>query len=162
LVAAGLAAVMVFSTPNGVRAAGDTQAAWEGFLTNTANPPSACSTVGGTGKADTRVSIFRPHIKASDTPTFLSIVQTRAAISFGNSNETSNPQMNGSGTYNGFGVNSRGKGFSYSGTFSNFVVTPNPVLSTTQVINVTGTLNNYFNTSGCNIKFEAVYVKRID
>lgn len=151
--AAALSAVPAF-------AAGDTQTAWEGYATNTAST-AACSTIGGTGKSDTHVSIFRPHINANDTPTFLSMMHLRAAITFQNASESTKHQMNGAGNYTAFGINSRAKGFTYSGTYS-LTVSPNPVLSTTEVVNVTGTLNNYFNTAGCNVTFKAVYVKRID
>jgi hypothetical protein len=146
-------------------AAGDTQAAWEGYATNTSTQSAACSTVGGTGKGDTHVSIFRPHITAGDTPTFLSMVHLRAAITFENKNETTNPQMTGNGGYTAFGINSRAKGFSYTSagsTFSNIVVSPNPVQASTPVITITGTLNNYFNATGCSVTFKGVYVKRID
>jgi hypothetical protein len=157
--AAGLMAAIAISGGPAF-AAGDTQAAWEGYATNTAST-AACATVGGTGKADTHVSIFRPHINVADTPTFLSMMHLRAAITFQNSNEATIHQMKGAGNYSAFGVNSRGKGFTYTGTY-NLSVSPNPVISTTQVINVTGSLTNYFNTAGCTVTFKAVYVKRID
>jgi hypothetical protein len=146
---------------SGAASAADTQTAWEGYSTNTAST-AACATVGGTAKKDTHVSIYRPHIAAADTATFISMMHLRAAITFMNKSESGNPQMNGSGNYLAYGINSRGKGFSYSGTFSNFTVTPNPVMANTSVVNVTGTLNNYYNTPGCNVTFKAVYVKRID
>jgi len=157
--AAGLMAVMAISSGSAF-AAGDTQAAWEGYATNTAST-AACATVGGTGKSDTHVTIFRPHINPADTATFLSMQHLRAALTFQNSSESTVHQMNGAGNYTAFGINSRAKGFTYTGTYS-LSVSPNPVLSTTQVINVTGTLTNYFNTAGCSVTFKAVYVKRID
>lgn len=142
--------------------AADTQTAWEGFATNTSAPPAACSTIGGTGKGDTHVSLYRPHIKSTDTPTFLSMILLRAAITFQNKDETANSQMTGSGNYGAFGINGRGKGFTYNGTFSNIVVTPSPVLATTNTVTVTGTINSFYNTPGCNVTFKGVYIKRAD
>ena len=58
-------------------AAGDTQAAWEGYATTTAST-AQCAGVGGTGGGDTHVSIFRPHITARDTDTLPLGTQTRS------------------------------------------------------------------------------------
>lgn len=161
VVAAGLASALCVSA-SGVAMAADTQAAWEGYATNTA-ATSQCSGVGGTGVGDTHVSIFRPKINSTDTNTFLSMMHLRAAITFQNTSKSTVHQMHGSGNYTATGINSRGKAFTYSSTYSGFTVTPNPIVGSTSVINITtGKLNNYFNTSGCTVTFKAVYVKRID
>jgi hypothetical protein len=124
--------------------AADTQTAWEGFLTVTSST-AKCSGVGGTGKGSTNVSMFRPKIKSTDTNTFLSLIQTRAAIAFQNTSESTVKQMNGSGNYTGSGINGRGKAFSYTATYTNFKV-----------------INNMWFVSGCNVTFKATYTKRID
>jgi hypothetical protein len=141
--------------------AADTQTAWEGFLTVTSST-AKCSGVGGTGKGSTNVSMFRPKIKSTDTNTFLSLIQTRAAIAFQNTSESTVKQMNGSGNYTGSGINGRGKAFSYTATYTNFKVTPSPVTAATTNVMVTGTINNMWFVSGCNVTFKATYTKRID
>jgi len=141
--------------------AADTQAAWEGFMTVTNNTPQ-CSGVGGTSVGSTNVSIYRPKIKGSDTNTFLTIMFTRAAIAFQNTSESTIHQMNGSGNYTGAAINSRGKAFSYAGTYSNFVVTPSTVAATTTNVTITGTIGKIWNTTGCDVTFKATYTKRID
>ncbi|HVZ50919.1 MAG TPA: hypothetical protein VG986_03060 [Pseudolabrys sp.] len=145
----------------GPAAAADTQAAWEGFYTVTSST-TQCSGVGGTGVGSTNVSIYRPKINSSDTNTFLSLIQTRAAIDFQNSSESTIKQMNGSGNYAGSGINSRAKAFSYTATYSNFKVTPSPVTASTTNVMITGTINTMWNTTGCNVTFKATYTKRID
>lgn len=141
--------------------AADTQAAWEGYATTTAST-AQCAGIGGTGVGDTHVSIFRPHITARDTDTFLSMMHLRAAITFDNTSEATVHQMHGAGNYTAYGVNSRAKGFTYTGGTYSLTVTPASIVASTPIVNITGTLNNYFNTTGCNITFKAVYVKRID
>jgi hypothetical protein len=157
---AGLLAGLCLVTANAVQAK-DTQVVWEGYATNTSTPPAACSGIGGTGLADTHVSIYRPHISSTDTPTFLSMMHLRAALTLQNTTESANKQMHGSGKYTGYGVNSRAKGFTYTGTYS-FTITPSTVTTSTSVVNITGTIKNYYNTAGCNVTFKGVYVKRID
>jgi hypothetical protein len=66
------------SLPGTPRAA-DTQAAWEGFATTTANT-AACAGVGGANVGDIYVSIYRPKIDPTDTATFLSFIHLRAAL----------------------------------------------------------------------------------
>lgn len=154
----GLAGSLLIAGP---AAAADTQAAWEGFLTVTSST-AKCAGVGGTGVGSTNVSIYRPKINSTDTNTFISLIQTRAAIAFQNSSETTIKQMNGSGNYAGAGINSHGKAFSYTGSYSNFKVTPSPVTASTTNVMITGTINTMWNTTGCNVTFKATYTKRID
>ena len=154
----GLAGSLLIAGP---AAAADTQAAWEGFLTVTSST-AQCSGVGGTGVGSTNVSMYRPKIKSTDTNTFLSLIQTRAAIAFQNSSETTIKQMNGSGNYGGSGINGRGKAFSYTATYSNFKVTPSPVTASTTNVMITGTINNMWSVTGCNVTFKSTYTKRID
>ena len=158
---AGLIVAAAVSSAGSALAAGDTQAAWEGYATNTAST-AACAGIGGTSPSDTHVSIFRPHINVSDTPTFLSMMHLRAAITLQNTSEATVHQMHGSGNYTGYGVNSRGKGFTYTGGTYSLTVTPATITSSTTLVNITGTINNIWNTPGCNVTFKGVYVKRID
>ncbi len=157
-VAGALACAMLAAS--GPALAKDSQLAWEGYATTTSST-AACAGIGGTGKNDTHVSIFRPHIGAKDTDTFLSMMHLRAAITFDNTSESTVHQMHGSGNYTAYGINSRAKGFSYKGTYS-LTVSPASVTAATAIVNITGTLKNYFNTAGCNVTFKGVYVKRID
>lgn len=161
--AATLAAALSISSAamNSALAAGDTQAAWEGYATNTAST-AQCAGVGGTGVSDTHVSIFRPHILSTDTPTFLSIMHLRAALTLQNTSEATVHQMHGTGNYTGYGVNSRAKGFTYTGGTYTLTITPATIVASTPIVNITGTIKNVFNTAGCNVTFKGVYVKRID
>ncbi|HXZ14636.1 MAG TPA: hypothetical protein VEH77_01440 [Roseiarcus sp.] len=157
---AGFLAIAVFGCASGSAAAADTQTAFEGIMENTA-ATSICATqgVGGSGAGDNHVSIYRPHILSADTPTYLSVVFTRAEWTLQNSSETSNPQMNKSGADTATIIDARGKPGTYAGTYSNFIVTPNPVTETTTVVTITGTINNYSNVAGCNVTFQAAYIK---
>jgi hypothetical protein len=164
--AAGLACALLVSVPVSAFAA-DTQAAWEGYMTNT-KTTAACAGVGGANVGDTHASIYRPHILKTDNPSsYLSLLFLRAALGLQNLSESSAHQMKGSGKYEGFAVNGRGKSFTYGGTFSNFTVsafpTPAfPVVETTHDVLITGTINNLFNATGCDVSFKGIYVKRID
>ncbi len=159
ILAAGAASVALVVTSGVALAAGDTHLAWEGYATNTGSV--GCTGVGGTGTGDTHVSIYRPKLGATDpSPTFLSFMHLRAALTFQNTS-AGIPQMNGAGNYTGVGINSRAKSFSFTGTYK-LTVSPNPVVSTTSVVNISGTINNYFNTAGCSVTFKGIYVKRID
>jgi hypothetical protein len=119
--------------------AADNQTVWEGFLTVTSST-AQCAPIGGT------------------SPT----VFTRAAVTSCNLDETTVPQMAGTGNYKATAINSKAKPFTYNGTY-NFTISPIPVvLSTPTVLISSGTLNNFFDTAGCTISFKGTYVKRID
>jgi hypothetical protein len=151
--------------------------AWEGFATITAATPQ-CSGINGTGTGAgvdgtatgaIHVSIFRPKIAITDSPTFLSFVFLRAALTLENASEATVPQMNGSGNYTGFGIGSRAGFGQYAGTYNLTVVpatitaaTPATISAVTDAVAITGTITNFFNTTGCNVTFEGVYVQRID
>jgi hypothetical protein len=153
-------ATVILGCASGAAAAADTQAAWIGLMQNTA-ASSTCATVGlgGTGVGDNHVSVYRPHILSTDTPTYLAIVFTRDEFTLQNTSETTNPQMNGSGPDTATIIDGRGKPGTYAGTYSGIVVTPKPVTETTGVVTITGTIDNYFNVAGCNFTFKAAYVK---
>jgi hypothetical protein len=157
---AAFLASVVFGCASGSAAAADTQAAFEGIMENTA-ASSTCATlgVGGTGVGDNHVSIYRPHILSTDTPTYLAVVFTRAEWTLQNSSETTNPQMNGSGPDTATIIDARGKPGTYAGTYLNIVVTPKPVTESTLVVSITGTINNYSNAAGCDVTFKAAYIK---
>jgi hypothetical protein len=150
----------VFGCASGAPAAADSQAAWEGIMENAA-ASSTCATmgVGGTGVGDNHVSVYRPHILSTDTPTYLAIVFTRAEFTLQNSSESTRPQMKGSGTYTATAIDGRGAPGTYPGTYLNIVITPYPVLETTNVVTMTGTIDNYFNVAGCDVTFKATYGK---
>jgi hypothetical protein len=135
-------------------------AAWEGYATVIASTPQ-CSGVGGTAPGDTHVSIFRPKIASTDSPTFLSFVFLRAAVTQENTSESTVPQMNGSGNYTGFAIGSRAGFGQYTGTY-NLTVTPAIVTASTPSVTIDGTITNFWNSTGCNVTFEGVYVERID
>jgi hypothetical protein len=159
---AAFLATAVFVCASGVAAAAtDTQAAWIGLMANT-GATQTCVTmkVGGTGVGDYHVSVYRPHILSTDTPsTYLAIVFTRTEFTLQNGSESTHPQMNGSGSDTATIIDGRGAPGTYPGTFTNIVVLPNPVLETTNVVTITGTIDNYFNVNGCNVTFKATYVK---
>jgi hypothetical protein len=133
---------------------------WEGYATVTAST-TQCSGIGGTAPGDTHVSIFRPKIASTDSPTFLSFVFLRGAQTQQNASEPTVHQMNGSGNYTGFAIGSRAGFAGYTGTYS-MAVTPAPVTALTPSVTIDGTITNYFNTAGCNVTFEGAYVQRID
>jgi hypothetical protein len=153
-------ATAVFACAFGPAAAADTQAAWVGLMENTASS-STCTAmaVGGASVGDNHVSVYRPHIVSTDTPTFLAIVFVRTEFTLQNNSETTNPQMNGSGADTATIIDARGKPGTYAGTFSGIVVSPKPVAETTTLVTITGTIDNYFNVAGCNVTFKAAYVK---
>jgi hypothetical protein len=133
---------------------------WEGYATITASSPQ-CSGTGGTNPGDTLVSIYRPQIASTDTPTYLSFVLLRAAFTQENTSEPTVHQMNGSGNYTGFEVGSHAFFSQYTGTY-NLTVTPAIVTGLTPSVTIDGTIINFFNITGCNVTFEGVYVERID
>jgi hypothetical protein len=67
--------------------------AWEGFATITASTPQCAGGTGtgagvdGTATGAMHVSIFRPKIAVTDSPTFLSFVFLRAALTLENASE---------------------------------------------------------------------------
>jgi hypothetical protein len=139
----------------------DTQAVWEGYATVTASTIQ-CQGHGGTGVSDTHVTIYRPKILTTDTATYIDFVFLRTAVTFENSNETTVHQMRGAGNYSATQIDSRALPFIYIGTYS-FTFTPNvPITTTTNPIKMTGTIDGFDNAPGCNVTFEAVFVKRID
>jgi hypothetical protein len=159
---AAFLATAVFGCASGAAVAADTQAAWVGFMQNT--PPAASTTacvgVGGTAVGDIHVSIYRPHILTTDTPTFLAVVFLRGAFTLQNFSETANPQMNGSGADIATIIDGRGKAVTPppKDTYSGIVVTPNPISpGYTGPIIITGRIDSYFNVSGCNVTFKATY-----
>ena len=153
--AAILSVSALLLTPSGASAS-DTQAAWDGIISITANT-SACSGVGGTAVGDLELSVYRPHILSTDSQTFLSVHYLRASLDLENLSETSNPQMTGSGNYEGFAVDGHGKAYSYQATFSKMVVSPDPVTKTSTYVTVTGTITNVFDVPGCNVTFAGHY-----
>jgi hypothetical protein len=157
---AAFLATVVFGCAPSAAGAADTQAAWVGLMENTA-VSSTCATlgVGGTGVGDNHVSVYRPHILSTDTPSYLAIVFTRTEFTLENGSESKNPQMNGSGADTATIIDARGAPGTYAGTFSGIAVTPKPVVETTNVVIITGTIDNYFNFAGCNVMFKAAYVK---
>jgi hypothetical protein len=153
---AAFLAAAVFGCASGAAGAADTQAAWEGIMENTAAP--GCTGVGGAAVGDNHVSIYRPHINPTDTATYLAIVFTRAEFTLQNFSETANFQMNGNGKYTATVIDGRGEPGTYSGTFSGIVVTPKPISKGyTGPVTIIGTIDNYFNVSGCDVTFKATY-----
>ena len=154
-VAAGCLALA--SLPGSALAAAN---AWEGFATVTAST-AQCSGVGGTAPGDTHVSIFRPKIATTDTPSFLSFIFVRGAFTQENTSETTVHQMNGSGNYTGFAIGPRAAFAQYTGTY-NLTLTPAIITAATPSVIIDGTLTNFYNVTGCNVTFEGAYVHRID
>jgi hypothetical protein len=106
----------------------------------------------------THVSIFRPKILGTDTPTFISAVGTRGAAGFENTSESTVHQMNGSGGYSGFQLTDRARFIQYTGTYS-LAITPSTIIDSTPVVTIKGTFTNVF-IAGCAVTFEAVYDRR--
>ncbi len=147
----------VLLLPSPPRAA-DTQAAWEGFIMNTANT-AACAGLTGANVGDIYVSIYRPKINSTDTATFLSFIHLRAALALQNMSEATVPQMNGTGNYSGDAIDNKAKSFTYASTY-NFAVTPHLVTLATGIVKITGTFNNFLGNVGCNVTIEGMYMPR--
>jgi len=160
LASAALISAALIAAPGAAKAAYQ-QVVWEGYATNV-GATAACAGVGGTGKGATYVSIYRPKILPTDTASYLSFMYLRAGITFLNTSETTVHQMHGSGTYTGIAINSRAKGFGYSGGSYSLAIAPAVVSASTEVVEIKGTINNYFNVTGCDLNFVGIYVKRID
>jgi hypothetical protein len=140
----------------GSAVATDTQAVWQGM----ASTPQ-CASIGGTKVGDSLISRFRPHIAAGDTNTFLSQSFLGTAITIENTSEATIHQMHGSGNYTAYVVNARARGFKYNGSYS-LAVTPPTITAETLSVDVTGTIKNLWNASGCDVTFTGTYQLRTD
>lgn len=135
----------------------DTHASWQGFF-NVTGTTAGCAGIGGTSVSDTNVSVYRPALTASEL-TSMSIIFTKAAVNYQTQSESTNPQMRGTGPVNGVAMNGKGKPFGFQTTVSNVVTVPATVASTTGNVTITGTINNMWSVSGCNVTFKATYSK---
>jgi hypothetical protein len=138
----------------------DTQAVWQGYASVSASTQQ-CAGIAGTKVGDNLLSRFRPHIADGDTDTFLSQSFLGTAIAIDNTSEATVHQMNGSGSYMAYVVNSRAKGFTYIGTYS-LTVAPPTIVAETPIVHITGTIKNLWNTSGCDVTFTGDYKLRTD
>ncbi len=156
LAAAGASLVALLIAPRTVAAA-DTQLAWDGFAKVTASTSQcAAAGIGGVAVGSQHVSVFRPKILSTDTPTFIALIYPTAALTFENTSETTIHQMHGSGNYQGTAINGKAKAFTFSGTYK-FTISPASVTAATTEVGITGTLNNYFGATGCSVSFDAFY-----
>jgi hypothetical protein len=146
----------LFSTAFAVQAA-DTQAVWDGILVITQSSPQ-CAGFGGTSIGDKHVSVFRPKIKGTDTPTSISILHTLSAAALENASEATTNQMNGLGTYAGRLITIRALAVGYGGTYS-FSIKPATIKASTKSLTIVGVIDNYFNHAGCSVDFEAAYAQ---
>ena len=159
-VGAGGIFLAVASVP-GTAVALDTQAAWQGIATVTASTTAQCAGVGGTTVTDAMVSVYRPKIASTDTPTYLSFSFLRATFTVENTSETTVHQMHGAGNDDILGVDGRAKFIDGTGTYS-LTISPAAVVATTPVVTITGKVNNFFDVVGCDVTFTGVYAKRVD
>ena len=134
--------------------------AWEGYATVMSSTPQ-CAGVEGTTQGSTHVSIFRPKIANTNSPSFLSFVFLRAALTHRNASKSTVHQMNGSGNYTGFSIGPRAGFAQYTGTYK-LTLTPATIIPTTASVTILDMITNFFNTTGCNVSFEGTYVQRID
>jgi hypothetical protein len=141
--------------------AADTQTVFEGFATVTA-ATIQCSGFGGTGVGDTHVSIYRPHILTTDTETYFALYLLRAAETFGNTNESTVPQMRGAGNYMATQISGRALPFNFSSTYNFTSIIPATITAKTNYVKIVGSIDTFDNAPGCTINFEAVYTRRID
>jgi hypothetical protein len=138
-------------------AAADTQLAWSGFMRVTKST-SQCVTAGGGGVAvgDKHVTVFRPKIRNTDTPTFISILHALSALTLENKSETTRHQMHGTGNYAGTQISGKAKVVTFSGTYT-FTISPLSITAATGEIGIVGTINGYSNVAGCSVSFDAFY-----
>jgi hypothetical protein len=133
---------------------------WDGFATVFAATPQ-CSGVSGAAVGDTHVSVFHPLIGSTATPTHLSFVFLRGAVTQENTSETTVHQMNGSGNYSGFMVGSQAGFSQYTGTYK-ITLFPATITASTPSVTIDGTINNFLNTPGCHVTFVGTYAERLD
>jgi hypothetical protein len=135
--------------------AADTQAAWAGLAEITAST-SACAGVLGTSVGTPHPSTYRPKINSTDTASYVSLMGVEGGLTLQNASETTVHQMQGAGNYSATAIDRRALPFVYKGTYT-FTITPATVVATTKVVEITGTVNTYFDSVGCNVSFTAAY-----
>jgi hypothetical protein len=135
--------------------AADTQAAWAGLAEITASTP-ACAGVLGTSVGSAHPSTYRPKINSTDTASYVSLMGVEGGLTLENASELTVHQMQGSGNYSATAIDRRALPFVYKGTYT-FTITPAAVAASTKVVEITGTINTYFDSVGCNVSFTAAY-----
>jgi len=163
--AAGLISAAIIATPAGAAPSGPYWGSggpvWEGYATTTA-ASSACAGVGGTAVGATHVSVYHPKLNSFDSPSSLSLIFVRAGLTLLNASETASPHMQGNGSYNGVAIDVRSNGFGYSGGSYSLLIAPAAISTSTPLIEISGAIDNFFDVTGCTIKFKGIYTQRID
>lgn len=141
LVAAGLSAAAVAQTPE--------PAVWQGDLFITETPPAACTSEFAAG--DFYRSIYRPFVGTlpdNKENAALSVVTTRSAFFL-----EANPGKILAGKNvkaDTAGISSHAIFFSGSTTVD-LKITPTKISAATPVVQISGTLDNFFGITGCDV-----------
>jgi hypothetical protein len=107
---------------------------------------------------DIFAAIYRPLVSPDTTPGALHLYKERQAFRM---EDKKKGQFRGSGSYDGVLLDGRGIISTYTGTYSNVVVTPKTiVIGTTEFITMVGTFTNFDNRTDCTVSFRASFNAR--
>jgi len=157
-----LAGCAIFAL-SGTGAQAATLAAWQGSATFTKLAPAASCANAGFSAGDLAHSVYRAHLNSGEPNAGISFIGSRGATIYFDA--SSIPDLGGNGNYNAFLIGGRATttsgGAPYTGTYK-LKVTPATITATTKQVTVTGTITNFFNSTGCTATFEASYFLRPD
>jgi hypothetical protein len=138
---------------------------WQGIATTTSASAECVGSNGlrpsGSSPDDIQVSVYLPAIPPTTLTSYLSFFFFRAAQTWENSNEASNPQMHGAGNMEIYYIASHANFLNLVGLF-NLKITPATVVPTTPVVQITGSITNYGGYEGCKVSFTGIYSRRLD
>jgi hypothetical protein len=146
-------------------AAHDPLIVWQGgaeIVSFTEATTGACSKAGAVG--DLAVSVFRPRLDPAEPVSALSLTFSRAGMAFFRTGGTSDDQMRGvssyASPYYGGRVTSTTGG--NTGNIALTISPGTPIVATTDVIAINGTIGHYFGLAGCSANFRGAYRRRTD
>jgi hypothetical protein len=135
-------------------AAGAAQAAqpsvWQGSVFYTAVTP-ACTASDTAAVDDAELSVYRPRFGSQTEPEGLSVITTRSGFVITAARTT----LRGAVSYKGVSISSHAETHAYTGS-SNLKITPAVINAHTPVVEITGVIDNFFDTAGCNVTVRAV------
>jgi hypothetical protein len=129
---------------------------WQGELFITVNNP-ACE-ANGVPVGDHYLSQFFPSgISNNGSFSYQSFIQRRNAETIKVSGRPAATKA-----FTGVGVTGRGEGYTTSGTYAAFAVSPAAFTVATKSLFITGQVNNFRHFAGCNVSFEGSFIRRIN
>jgi hypothetical protein len=102
-------------------------------------------------------SVFRPaNLQAGNGPDHrLMMINLRTASTIRLTNATLP-----NGSYTGQQINSLGRTFGISGTYSNVVIVPANITTNTPTVAIAGIIDNFVGISGCTVNFRSALTRR--